>query len=469
MNSGGVDVEAVFDRYVTETMVCEQITAPGVLISLPGPASTPLPEVLTTILTDPRVLYVADNRGRRTKAETLLAFAVWLDLHGRPHLPHRWQSRAARLIFAVYSLPHRWPPTAPQPYPDDIVLPGASTATSVQRLLAETKVAAAQQEWKSYLDAAEDDPWLAPRYARTRDNLEPELWWLHNTWPPTSGTPPWPASPAPLILRGGDDHYRVADDTAERWLERGSPWNAARALAPRHPRLLAGAFTVAILAAAAVVAAVLAGSGHIARCLAAGEIIAGLLGAAALPPRFQALLMLRIPAAAAVGVGLLLTLTTSWWVTHTAWWAGAGMLATATAYLILDARRHGASRLAMLYRGAGIALIGALYAFVLSTAALGWVVPRLGDHGDCLTGWWNHNPYQPLPLDTKAPTIDGVDDKPDSCAKALRAPTAAAPAATLLLMTGWSLGFGLGAQILWDDRPVTAPLARQRRTRGTPP
>jgi len=39
----------------------------------------------------------------------------------------------------------------------------------------------------------------------------------------------------------------------------------------------------------------------------------------------------------------------------------------------------------------------------------------------------------------------------------------------LLLMTGWSLAVGLAAQILWDDRPVTAPLGRLRRVRGSTP
>ncbi|MGH3942389.1 MAG: hypothetical protein ACRDTG_27965 [Pseudonocardiaceae bacterium] len=43
----------------------------------------------------------------------------------------------------------------------------------------------------------------------------------------------------------------------------------------------------------------------------------------------------------------------------------------------------------------------------------------------------------------------------------------AAPAGVLLLMTGWSLPVGLAAQILWDDRPVTAPLGRLRRMRGS--
>jgi hypothetical protein len=39
----------------------------------------------------------------------------------------------------------------------------------------------------------------------------------------------------------------------------------------------------------------------------------------------------------------------------------------------------------------------------------------------------------------------------------------------LLLMTGWSFALGLAAQILWDDRPVTAPLGRIRRAKGAKP
>jgi hypothetical protein len=103
---------------------------------------------------------------------------------------------------------------------------------------------------------------------------------------------------------------------------------------------------------------------------------------------------------------------------------------------------------------------GVLHTVLLSIVVLAFLVPALADHGQCLAGWWQHDPWQPLPLST----LGG----PNSCAAALSATNAAPPATTLLLMTGWSLSFGLAAQVLWDDRPVTAPLGRLRRIRGVP-
>jgi hypothetical protein len=97
--------------------------------------------------------------------------------------------------------------------------------------------------------------------------------------------------------------------------------------------------------------------------------------------------------------------------------------------------------------------LGGMHAFVLSVAVLGFVAPAMGEHGECLDGWWQLSPWHARPL--TAP-----------CAAALGQTHAAATVGVIVLMTGWSLAVGLAAQVLWDDRPVTVPLGRIRRVRG---
>src|SRR5205823_1185239 len=93
---------------------------------------------------------------------------------------------------------------------------------------------------------------------------------------------------------------------------------------------------------------------------------------------------------------------------------------------------------------------------LLSLAVLGFVAPAMGEHGECLDGWWHVSPWHSRPFTRQ-------------CTQALGHADAAPTAGVLSLMTGWSLATGLAVQILWDDRPVTAPLGRIRRVRGGRP
>jgi hypothetical protein len=151
---------------------------------------------------------------------------------------------------------------------------------------------------------------------------------------------------------------------------------------------------------------------------------------------------------------VLLSLTARWWLAPRGWTVGVGLLVLAALYLVLESRLHGAGWRAY-PRGLALAVIGAGHAFVLSLAVLAFVAPSVADHGECLAGWWSANPWSGRTL-------------PPGCAD-LGGGHAAAPAGVLVLMTGWSLAVGLAAQILWDDRPVTAPLGRLRRVRGATP
>jgi hypothetical protein len=175
-----------------------------------------------------------------------------------------------------------------------------------------------------------------------------------------------------------------------------------------------------------------------------------------LPARTDVVALLRVPAAAAAGQALLLSLTPRWWLAPSGWTIGAAMLLAVTAYVMVEARLHGAGRWFAFWRAGIVATIGALYSFVLSLVFLGHVVPAMGEQGGCLGGWWTADPLAPLPLDAE-------------CGADLGQAAAAWPAGVLLLMTGWSLAVGVAAQILWDDRPLTAPLGRLRRVRGTRP
>lgn len=87
---------------------------------------------------------------------------------------------------------------------------------------------------------------------------------------------------------------------------------------------------------------------------------------------------------------------------------------------------------------------------------LGFVAPAVAENGGCLDGWWTVSAFESRPL-----TAD--------CAEQLELPAGAAvppAAAVLTLMAGWSVVIGLSAQVLWDDRPISAPLGRVRRARG---
>lgn len=182
----------------------------------------------------------------------------------------------------------------------------------------------------------------------------------------------------------------------------------------------------------------------------------GLVGAA--PSRLTDLALLRIPAAVAVGQVVLISLTDRWWLAPWGWTVGVGLLLIAWFYLVLESRLNGAGPEAY-RRGAVIAVIGALHAFalslvVLSLVVLRFVAPVMADHGECLADWWLVNPWSTRTLE-HCPDLNGGH--------------AQASIGVLVLMTGWSLAVGLVAQILWDDRPVTAPLGRLRRVRGATP
>ena len=281
---------------------------------------------------------------------------------------------------------------------------------------------------------------------------------MTTTWPRAArGEQPWPARPAALTLEPDDGdrgaYDRVATDLAElHWLPRGAQRSAAVALLPTRPvvaRLVPWLFP---LAALVVVGLFLATFAQAAAWSALGLLVLGVAAAGLLPSGLTGLGLLRVPAAAAVGLVVLMSLTPRWWLAPWGWTVGAGLLVLAVLYLVLELRLHGARRRAAYPRGLALAAVGAGHAFVLSLLVFAFVAPVVAERGECLAGWWSANPWAARILEGACADLNGGH--------------AEARTGVLVLMTGWSLAVGLAAQILWDDRPVTAPLGRLRRVRG---
>lgn len=154
--------------------------------------------------------------------------------------------------------------------------------------------------------------------------------------------------------------------------------------------------------------------------------------------------LLRQPATAVIGLLALAALSPTWWLASTGTdgrstaLVGVALAVVAAGYLLIEARNHGAGTgRRFVGRTTTVILIGLLHAVFVSLIALRWLVPTvadLPDDGTVLQGWW-------MPA-----SHSGV----------------IAPWALLTFATGWSFAGGVFAQILWDDRPVTAPLAHIR-------
>ena len=415
------------------------------------------PEDVERVLNDPRTLDVS-GPSDHDRVAGLMTFALWLG-QAPAYVPAHLRSRAARLRFLVWSAPLRedW---AGRVRPQQLTWDPAGSARS--RRLSRDQVAAqavaAREDWLAHLDAWEDDPWLATRNAEDPGALEADLHWVTTTWPRG-----WAWRPAveprfldigPAPLGGPEGRKRLTAVVAERhWLLRGTPWAAAALTWPDRPAAL---LFPAVFALPAVLDLALYAAGFVAvaRGFALVCALAAVLGAAALPMHVSGLALLRIPAAVAIGEGVLLSLTPRWWLSSWGWTAGLILLALALGYLALETRAHGAARRAAYERAVLLWLLGALNTFLISMVALGFVAPAVAEDGACLDGWWETAPFTARDL----PNIKTCDERTEGVAPA--------SAEVLALMTGWSLAFGLAAQILWDDRPVTAPLGRTRRGRG---
>lgn len=430
------------------------------IVAAPGELARMDLEFLDLALADPRVLAGRDGVRPSAPADRLrlmLRFALWLRL-APPHLlPAEFASRAARFRFLVWTLCPRLG------WPDELkvgtvsfLAPSEPTDREVSRRMVLEEARAARTDWLGYLENREADSWLATRQATNPDLIEADLRWVTSTWVRSR----WGCGEKRLELLPGEaagraDHLAIAQLVVEQhWISRGAVFAATRAFFPgrwwRWLVPLAGP-----LAAVAPVV-LLVGRGDAARWLAAALGAAAVLVAALVQSPYVALGLARVPAAVTVGEAVLLSLTPRWWLADHGWMVGVGLLVPALGYLAYDSQAYGSRPPRAALRGAGLLAVGVLYAFSISIAVFGFVAPAVGERGECLDRWWTVGAFE-----HRHPTPE--------CARKLDLPKGAelpATAGVLMLMAGWSLAVGLAAQILWDDRPVSAPLGRVRRVRG---
>lgn len=429
-------------------------TAPVIVTAVPKPDDALDLRTLQSLVSDPLgSIRGATNLSVYRRFELLNTVARYLDALPPTTVPEILRSRAARLRFLIWSLPARL----------RAAVPGVDIEDDPDHALLRAR--AARHDWQQQLRAWQDDPWLTQRHQQNPRDFERELRLLTHSWPDDIAPPHANVTSRALILAGTDasaednafDHDQVARDLVEtHWLPRGSVTAGLRAFQPgRRPigRVLTLTAPVLVLMAPLVLVALR--RPDTARWMALAELGVGLCTVILLPAWRDGLLVLRLPAAAGAGSLVLLSFTSRWWLDPDSWRVGAGLAVLAFLYLVLETRLHGVRRRDALSRGALVWAAGVLYAATISIVVLGFVAPSVADHGQCLLGWWTENPFTAHKL-------------PDKCGKEFDTQVGAAPAGVLVLMTGWSLAVGLLAQVLWDDRPVTAPLGRLKRTRGAP-
>ncbi len=158
--------------------------------------------------------------------------------------------------------------------------------------------------------------------------------------------------------------------------------------------------------------------------------------------------LLRQPASAAVGLLALAAFGPGWW--FTAGSAGstgrtvlviAGLAGAALAYLYIEAIGHGVRGGRLAWRPPLIGVLGFIHGLLVSLIGLRFLMPVFAagpTSGPQLACWYSgscHGLALPVP-------------------------------ALLGLAAAWSLAAGVFLQIIWDDQPVTAPLAHVSWRRG---
>lgn len=203
----------------------------------------------------------------------------------------------------------------------------------------------------------------------------------------------------------------------------------ARALLPGERqctgRMVVSLAVAALLSIAGVAAAVSAP--WVAAGLAA--VLLALLAAAtiAIGPELTYLSLVRLPASAAVGSAILVVLNDPWWDTPP--WsvlATVVLALTSLGYLVFEARNHGVDRRSALRRGVAVWTVGAGYAMAVSAVAVGVVASNFID---------------PTKLEAALATWSQR-------------------LAAVVMTAAFALSGGVLLQLLWDEHPVTAPLAR---------
>lgn len=350
---------------------------------------------------------------------------------------------AARMRFLVLCEPLRhpagrndgWPAINTEPDVDGIAarLFGCDSSHLVIGRCRE-----ARRIWQQYLGEYQSHPLLAIGSPRELEREVMTLLFRDAT------------STAPLVLSFrserplAEDVLAIGDGIETHLLPRFRLWpvmRLAQAVTGNRPRHAAPWFTIATVAFALVAVDLVAmhrfacAAGVAAACyavLGVGVVIFGRTWATQW--------FLRLPAAGTVGLLVLLTLPPDWWRQPTGSpvaVAGALLVLVGAGYgyLVIEARNHGVGPGASLVRALMMVLIGAVHAFLICLVGLVIVAPLFIDHGADLATQWSSG-------------------------------SASTSVSILLRAVAWCLTAGVFSQILWDDRPITAPLAHLQWRQG---
>ncbi|MDT0326985.1 hypothetical protein [Nocardiopsis lambiniae] len=192
-------------------------------------------------------------------------------------------------------------------------------------------------------------------------------------------------------------------------------------------------------------------------------------------------LMLRLPAAAAVGLIVLVALHPDWWTNIRPGPDLSTLLAllggVSFGYLLIEARNHNSGQFPQRLRAAAgplaritgralsVTLTGLVHASLVALLGMAVIAPVFSEEGPRLTTAWTGE-EQGAGQETGEPapeTADTPEPTEDTAAPPQEPPRQPGePWAILAAATFWCLAAGVFSQILWDDQPITAPLAHRR-------
>ncbi|MEU1900652.1 hypothetical protein ABZ512_19940 [Nocardiopsis dassonvillei] len=263
----------------------------------------------------------------------------------------------------------------------------------------------------------------------------------------------------------------------------GHAWAAVtgwkRQPSARGPLVLFGLTGLAALVAVVLASAALAVDGWgFVPALVAAAFFYVLVGAGTVTyGRFWAMpLMLRLPAAAAVGLIVLVALHPDWWTSVSVGGQLLGLflllVGASFGYLLVEARNHNSGQSQagkaerwkdagrVLGRAASVTATGLAHAFLVALLGMAVIAPVFSEEGSRLAAVWygsgasiGGDPTTAAEQPTQVQT-DGAEKGPP--------PPPPDPLAILVAATAWCLAAGVFSQILWDDQPITAPLAHRR-------
>jgi hypothetical protein len=313
----------------------------------------------------------------------------------------------------------------------------------------------ARRAWRDHLQTYQSHPYLASAKPGLIDD---DLALLAFGWPTAARR--WGArrlgSPLALSVRPlkgpapltAEDSASLDDVTDRHFLPRFELGPVIALAAHDDNRAVRSArrVTAGLVVAAALAAVVATAFLHVRGAAELAAVGYGVVGAGtvAFGTRWAAPWLLRLPAASAVGLLALISFFPQTWQTELTtprrtWWAVIILVLLAAGYLVVETRNHGASAVQAVRRSGVVLVIGTVHAALVTLIGLVVVAPAFLDGGNALGRLWLHP--------------GGIEHG----------------GKVLALGTAWCLATGVLSQILWDDRPVTAPLAHLTWRSSEPP